>query len=265
MIYYSLGIILFILFTIASLSKKRGKRDHKDVLVIAHRGASGYAPENTIASFDEAVRLGADFIELDIQLSKDGELVVIHDLTVDRTTNGSGEVKNYTFAELQTLDAGSWFHPKFAGEKIQKLTTILDRYKGKVGFFIELKSPSLYPGIEDKLAKILKGKQLDGDQVLIQSFDTAAIKKIRDILPHVKTGVLVKFSVKGVSNEDLRQLSTFVDFINPNKRLVTKSLVKRVHHYGMKICPYTVRDQGSVQFLLNTGVDGIVTDYPDYI
>ncbi|MGG3889701.1 glycerophosphodiester phosphodiesterase [Metabacillus fastidiosus] len=263
--YYSIIIILFILLTIASLTRKSKKED-REVLIIAHRGASGYAPENTIAAFDEAVRLGADFIELDVQLSKDGEIVVIHDLTVDRTTNGKGEVRNFTFSELQKLDAGSWFHPKFTGEKIQRLTSILDRYKGRVGFFIELKNPSLYPGIEEKLAEILKQHSLhEGGGVVIQAFEKASIRRCKAILPEIQTGVLIKFSVKGISNEQLLKLSEFTDFINPNKQLVNKRLVKRVHHYGMKIAPYTAKDRASIQFLLQAGVDGIVTDYPDYI
>src|SRR5699024_1122413 len=111
------------------------------------RGASGYAPENTIAAFDKAVEMKADYFELDVQRSKDGQLVLIHDTTVDRTTNGTGAVKDLTLKELKSLDAGSWFDEKYAGEKIPTLGETLDRHRGKIKILIELKSPSLYPGI----------------------------------------------------------------------------------------------------------------------
>ena len=126
---------------------------------VAHRGATGYAPENTIAAFDLAVDMKADYIEIDVQRSKDGELVVIHDTTVNRTTNGSGKVGALTFEQLRSLDTGSFKGEQFAGEQIPTFEEILDRYHGKIGILIELKAPELYPGIEEQVAEALKDKK----------------------------------------------------------------------------------------------------------
>lgn len=119
--------------------------DLRKVDNVAHRGASAYAPENTIAAYDKAVKMKADYIEIDVQRSKDGELVLIHDTTVDRTTDGSGKVGDFTFEELRSLDAGSWKGEQFAGEQIPTFDEILDRYHGKIGILVELKAPELYP------------------------------------------------------------------------------------------------------------------------
>src|SRR4029450_1089796 len=108
-------------------------------LVIAHRGASSYAPENTLAAFDLAIRMGVSDLELDIHAASDGHLVVIHDDTVDRTTNGFGPVTSHTLATLAALDAGSWFHPKFAGERIPTFEDVLERYKGRAHIHTEIK------------------------------------------------------------------------------------------------------------------------------
>lgn len=148
--------------------------ERKQVDNVAHRGATGYAPENTIAGFDLAVDMKADYIEIDVQRSKDGELVLIHDTTVDRTTDGTGKVGELTFEQLRSLDAGSWKGEQFAGEQIPTFAEILDRYRGKVGILIELKAPELYPGIEEEVASVVKERNLDkpqNEKIIIQSFN----------------------------------------------------------------------------------------------
>lgn len=119
---------------------------------IAHRGASGYAPENTFAAFDIAAEMNADFIELDVQLTKDGQIVVIHDDKVDRTTDGSGFVKDFTLKKLQSLDAGSWYGAEFKGERIPLLEEVLKRYHSEIGFLIELKGHVSQVGLEKQSA-----------------------------------------------------------------------------------------------------------------
>src|SRR3954468_3765636 len=151
------------------------------IKIVAHRGASGYAPENTIAAFDKAVEMNADYIEIDVQRSQDGKLVVIHDQTVDRTTNGTGNVKDLTFQQLNRLDAGSWKGIQFTGEKIPAFEEILDRYYGKIGILIELKSPELYPRIEEQVVRVFKERHLDQPQngkIIIQSFNHDSMKKM---------------------------------------------------------------------------------------
>jgi glycerophosphoryl diester phosphodiesterase len=248
------------------LEKNDSNHKHK-IIVVAHRGASGYAPENTIAAFNKAIELEADYIELDVQMSKDGELVVIHDSNVTRTTNSNGEVRELSSKELKELDAGQWFHQKFTGEKIPTLQEVIRECKGKIGLLIEIKNPNLYPTIAESLATELKKHHLNFPQdaeVIVQSFDFELLQKFNQIAPDVPLGLLVKYRVQGISHVQLKEWSTLVQYINPNKALVTKKLVKRIHNNKMKVFPYTVRDKKSIKSLMDAKVDGIVTDYPDY-
>ncbi|MGG0391085.1 glycerophosphodiester phosphodiesterase family protein [Priestia megaterium] len=242
-------------------------RDLRKVDNVAHRGASAYAPENTIAAFDKAVEMKADYIEIDVQRSKDGKLVVIHDTTVDRTTDGSGKVGNLTFKELRNLDAGSWKGEQFTGAQIPTFDEILDRYHGKIGILIELKAPELYPGIEENIAKKLKERNLDkpqNEKIIVQSFNHNSMKKMNQLLPKVPIGVLTSSSADA-TEQALQEFSTYADYFNPSYGIVTPDLVNQVHSLGMKIGSWTVRSQEAADFLLDVGVDAIITDYPDYV
>ncbi|MBY0094854.1 glycerophosphodiester phosphodiesterase [Priestia aryabhattai] len=241
--------------------------DLRKVDNVAHRGASAYAPENTIAAFDKAVEMKSDYIEIDVQRSKDGKLVVIHDTTVDRTTDGSGKVGNLTFKELRNLDAGSWKGEQFTGAQIPTFDEILDRYHGKIGILIELKAPELYPGIEENIAKTLKERNLDkpqNEKIIVQSFNHNSMKKINELLPKVPIGVLTSSSAD-TTEQALQEFSTYADYFNPSYGIVTPDLVNQVHSLGMKIGSWTVRSQEAADFLLDVGVDAIITDYPDYV
>ncbi|MGF9858516.1 glycerophosphodiester phosphodiesterase family protein [Priestia endophytica] len=241
--------------------------DLRKVDNVAHRGASAYAPENTIAAFDKAVEMKADYIEIDVQRSKDGKLVLIHDTTVDRTTDGSGKVGNLTFKELRNLDAGSWKGEQFAGAQIPTFDEILDRYHGKIGILIELKAPELYPGIEENVAKELKERNLDkpqNEKIIVQSFNHKSMKKMNELLPKVSIGVLTSSSAD-TTEQALQEFSTYADYFNPSYGIVTEDLVNQVHSLGMKIGSWTVRSQEAADFLLDVGVDAIITDYPDYV
>lgn len=241
--------------------------DLRKVDNVAHRGASAYAPENTIAAFDKAVEMKADYIEIDVQRSKDGKLVLIHDTTVDRTTDGSGKVGNLTFKELRNLDAGSWKGEQFAGAQIPTFDEILDRYHGRIGILIELKAPELYPGIEENVAKELKERNLDkpqNEKIIVQSFNHESMKKMNELLPKVPIGVLTS-SRADATEQALQEFLTYADYFNPSYGIVTEDLVNQVHSLGMKIGSWTVRSQEAADFLLDVGVDAIITDYPDYV
>ncbi|MCA0988442.1 glycerophosphodiester phosphodiesterase [Guptibacillus algicola] len=242
------------------------KKDDK-ILNVAHRGASGYAPENTMAAFEKAVDMKADLFELDVQLSKDGEVVVIHDTSVDRTTNGTGKVKEHTLEELRSLDAGSWFDESFTGERIPTLGEVLDQYRGKIGILIEIKSPSLYPGIEQKVADELKERNMHkptNNKIIVQSFDHDSVQTFHNILPSVPVGVLV-YNPTHLTDISLKEFSRYAEYVNPGKSLVDEEVVDRIHDYDMDIHPWTARDRESVEALKEAGVDGIITDYPDYM
>lgn len=241
--------------------------ERKQVDNVAHRGATAYAPENTIAAFDLAVDMKADYIEIDVQRSKDGELVLIHDTTVDRTTDGTGKVGELTFEQLRSLDAGSWKGEQYEGEPIPTFEEILDRYRGKVGILIELKAPELYPGIEKQVAEALKERNLDkpqNEKIIIQSFNFESMKTTNELLPLVPIGVLTSNRAH-TTPEALQEFSTYADWFNPSYGIVTEELVNQVHSLGMKIGSWTVRSQEAADFLFEMKVDAIITDYPDYV
>ncbi|MFY0743994.1 glycerophosphodiester phosphodiesterase family protein [Solibacillus silvestris] len=241
--------------------------ERKQVSNVAHRGATAYSPENTIAAFDLAVDMKADYIEIDVQRSKDGELVLIHDTTVDRTTDGTGKVGDLTLEQLRSLDAGSWKGEQFAGEPIPTFEEILDHYHGKIGILIELKAPELYPGIEEQVAAALIERNLhkpQNEKIIIQSFNFESIKKMDQLLPKVPIGVLTS-NRADTTLEALQEFSTYADWFNPSYGNVTEELVNQVHSLGMQIGSWTVRSQEAADFLFEMGVDAIISDYPDYV
>lgn len=263
------GVALSLLFSPLSqaFAEELTVGERKQVDNVAHRGAAAYAPENTIASFDVAVGMKADYIELDVQRSKDGELVLIHDTTVDRTTDGTGKVRDLTFEQLRNLDAGSWKGEQFKGEPIPTFEEILDRYHGKVGILIELKAPELYPGIEEQVAQALKERNLDkpqNEKIILQSFNFESMKKMNELLPQVPIGVLTSNRAH-TTTEALQEFSTYADWFNPSYGIVTEELVNQVHSLGMQIGSWTVRSQAAADFLFEMDVDAIITDYPDYV
>ncbi|WP_424960622.1 glycerophosphodiester phosphodiesterase [Macrococcus lamae] len=247
--------------------------------VVAHRGASGYAPEHTFASYDLShYKMKADYIEVDLQMTKDGQLVAMHDETVDRTTNGTGLVKDFTLAELKKLDAGSWFNekypalarPEYAGQKVPTLDEVINRYGTKAKYYIETKSPEVYPGMEQQLLKVLnkhkllKKSRLKKGHVLIQSFSTESLIKVHQLNTAVS---LVQLTDRGVvdtlTDQQLRDLKSFVMGIGPNYKDLTVKNTKRLKSFGFVIHPYTVNTEADMRRLNSYGVDGVFTNYPD--
>ncbi|MCA1030314.1 hypothetical protein LCL95_04580 [Bacillus timonensis] len=235
---------------------------HK-ISLIAHRGATLLAPENTISAFDKAVELGFEYIEFDVHLSKDHHLVVIHDTTIDRTTNGKGYVKDHTLEELKQLDAGGWFSPKFINEEIPTLEEILLRYHDKIGILIDIKNPLLYPDIEEELISLLKNLRLankDKNNIMIQSFNHRTIEKINSIAPNeYKTGII--FNQK-LNYRHLIQIPSDIDFISVNHFYLNRKLV----HYS-KLLQLEVFAWGSftierIDELILYGINGIITNKP---
>ncbi|TMU87246.1 glycerophosphodiester phosphodiesterase [Bacillus sp. BHET2] len=255
--------ISLLLSTFNQAFAEESKGERKRVETVAHRGASAYAPENTIASFDLAVDMKADYIEIDVQRSKDGELVVIHDTTVDRTTDGTGKVRDLTLEQLKSLDAGSWKGEQFAGEPLPTFEEVLNRYHGKAGILIELKSPELYLGIEEQVAATLKDHHLDkphNEKIILQSFNFDSMKKMDKLLPHVPVGVLAA-NRSLTSKKTLQEISTYAEWFNPSYGIVTEEVVKNVHSLDLQIGSWTVRSHESADFLFDMNVDAIITDY----
>jgi glycerophosphoryl diester phosphodiesterase len=229
------------------------------VLAIAHRGASGYAPENTFAAFRRAVVMGATFVETDLQLSRDARFVAIHDPTVNRTTNGQGTVHDMTLAELRRLDAGSWFGSEFAGERIPTLEEILEfAKKHDVVFYLELK-PFGFWGAEHALISALREAGEIARTVII-SFDPAILSGIRKLEPTLMTGLLAEGQIEEPLQKALeigaRQLAVRGD-------LVTPRLLREARQRDVQVVCWTVNQPAHMRLLVEAGVDGIMSDYPD--
>jgi glycerophosphoryl diester phosphodiesterase len=252
------------------------------VLNIGHRGASGYAPEHTIPSYDLALKLGADYIEQDLQMTKDGVLVVMHDETLDRTARGpknncTGLVIEKTLAQIKTCDVGSWFNeaypqyakPEYVGLKIPTLEEIFQRYGTGVNYYIETKNPEAAPGMEEELLRLMDKYGLtqpaaDHWQVLIQSFSSASLQKVHAInssLPLIQLYDSTETSASiGASLDATR---TYAVGIGPSKTDVDASLVTVAHDRCLDIHPYTVNEKQEMRDLISLGVDGMFTNFPD--
>lgn len=242
------------------------------IYTIAHRGASGYAPENTIPAFEQALDMKSDYIELDIQLTKDLVPVVIHDGTVNRTTNGKGYVKDYTLEQLMTLDAGSWFNEKYpmfardiyAGLRIPTLDQVFERFGKEVAYMIEIKDPNLNSNIESVLNEYILKYDL-ADYVSIHSFSEASLRRFHAINASIPLYQIVwyDFSVYKISESYINRLKTYVVGISPNFQKINKAYVAQVKNAGLKVFPYTVNYQVNMDKAVLWGVDGVHTNFPD--
>jgi glycerophosphoryl diester phosphodiesterase len=231
-------------------------------LNIAHRGASALAPENTIAAFEKAVELGADVIELDLHMSQDGELVVIHDDTLDRTTDGSGPVRERSLGELMRLDAGRWFGEGFAGQRIPRLDEVLDRFAGKVPLALEIKAGStFFPGIEEKVISALRERAAI-DHAAVASFDHYALRRLKEIEPTIRTAALLVG--RPVSLSALAGPAK-ADGLALEASFVTKTEVEACRAAGLQLVVWVVNDPAQMRHFIRLGVDGIITDRPDLL
>lgn len=243
------------------------------VVNVAHRGAPFYAPELTLPSFDKALELGADFIELDIQLSQDGEIVVIHDTSLSRTTNVDGLVRFMTLAELKKLDAGSWFNEKypehgddrFIGLQIPTLEEIFQLYGRSTNYMIEIKATDKYPGIEEKLLALLKKHELmDGENVIIQSFNRNVLKSIARKHPQLPLLQLISKPSRGKGAErELKDASSYAFAVGVKGKKLKEDYLKKAKANGLQVYVYTIDRKKDMKKLIEWGVDGIITNYPN--
>jgi glycerophosphoryl diester phosphodiesterase len=226
-------------------------------LVIAHRGASGSCPENTLAAFRRAEALGSDMIELDVQLSRDGEVVVIHDWTLDRTTTGSGPVGEHSLAELRALDAGSWFAPTFKGERVPTLAEVLAGVRLRVN--VELK-PVGDEGLEAAaLAVVENAGALD--RVVFSSFEAAALERLRARSRSASVAVLwetdrLEEAIVQMERVDARALHL-------RKDAATPSVLAQAAERTIRVRVWTVNEPADFRRLAIARVDGVFTDFPE--
>jgi len=271
-------------------------------LLVAHRGASAYAPEHTLAAYRLALEQGADFVEQDLGVTRDGVLVCLHDPTLERTTDVEQVfpdrfrhvdaarrwfVADFTLEEIKRLDAGSWFAPKYAGERVATFQEAIDLVRGRAGLFPELKSPDVYrdrgTDMEPLVVAALRKNGLDSKgadsrtPLILQSFDQAALQTLTRDLPTLDRTFLLdpRGAPRWTSDAGLSEIATFATGLGPSKLLIDAdaTLVGRAHAAGLTVIPYTFRSSSAgrfpsvrdemAHFLSFVGVDGLFTDNPD--
>jgi len=231
-------------------------------IIFAHRGASAHAPENTIAAFELALKQQADAVELDVKLSADGQVIVIHDATVDRTTNGRGKVKDMTLAELKALDAGSFHAREFAGEKIPTLEEVFQAVGKRTFINIELKNyKSRRDDLVESVCMLVKKHQMQ-KRVMFSSFFPTALSKARSYLPGVPRGLLALNGILGVWARSFGFSFGKYDALHPDLQDFTQQEATRVHRLKRRVHVYTVNREEDMRRLFKWGVDGIFTDDP---
>lgn len=238
------------------------------IQVIAHRGGAQLAPENTLSAIHKAIELEVDMIEIDVILSKDGEVIVIHDDTVDRTSDGEGVVKEMTLAELKMLDAGSWFDAKFAGERIPTLDETLEAIQGKCILLIEIKDgDEEYPGLEAKVVDAIKRYHAE-DWVIVQSFNERSVLRVGEMSKDFPTFFLMGSSFSdfydklpaSASNTTLPYTGVAI-----HHKAINADQVKKLHELGYQVLVWTVNSKEDIQQTIQYQVDGIITDRPDLV
>ena len=240
---------------------------------IAHRGSSGQAPENTLAAVHLAVAQQTRFVEVDVQRSADCELVIMHDATLERTTDAADvfpgrapwRVGDFTFAELRRLDAGSSFAGYFAGEPIPTLREVIDVLGPDTGLLLEIKDPHRHPGIELAVYQELcaipdyLGAAVRAGGLVVQSFDHESMGVFHGCAPEIPVGLL--FDERPTDGQ-LVSAGRWARQVNTDYRVTDAALIERIHRLGMTTSVYTVNAERDMRRLADTGVDGIITNYP---
>jgi glycerophosphoryl diester phosphodiesterase len=244
-------------------------------VVIAHRGSSGIAPENSAVAIEAAIAQGADFVEVDIQPTRDGALVNHHDATLERTTDArlrfpgrpSYRVSDFDLAELKRLDIGGWFHPAQLGERMCTLAEVVALVRGRVGLLVEISPVAHHRGTGLPTAVARELASLPGfvdeavslARLVVQSFHADDAREFGQVLPDVPLAWLTDTPLAA---DDLAELATWASAVNPHMRLVDAGLVRAAHRVGLRVNPWTVDEPGRMRQLLGLGVDGLITDYP---
>ncbi|WP_277587289.1 glycerophosphodiester phosphodiesterase family protein [Psychrobacillus antarcticus] len=245
-------------------------------LIIAHRGASAIAPEHTIIAYEIAQQAGVDYIEIDLQMTKDGVLVAMHDEKVDRTTDGTGFVKEYTLRELKQLNAGNWFNEaypdlankEFEYEEVPTLEDIFLHFGDDVNYYIELKSPPIYEGMEEKLLALLKRYDLiregnDLPKVIVESFNEDSLTNFHALEPALPLIQLFSFKEKAaLSVSDYERLKTYASGIGVNIKLVDREFIHEAQLNDLQVHLFTIKTELDMKNAFNLDANGIFVDSP---
>ena len=241
-----------------------GTEKFKPPWFIAHRGYRARYPENTLVAFQAALDAGVQMIELDVALSRDRKLVVIHDATLERTTNGEGAVREHTLAQLKQLDAGGWFHPRFAGEHLPELSEVLDLADGQVLINIEIKPHAYEPhhpvdAVERQTIELVCCRNI-AERILISSFDLNLLKHITTLEHAPALGLISRNPADRQTLENCKQLNA-VSW-HPNHQILTPDQVKTMHAHDIRVFPYNADTSEEIERVLEMDVDGVISSDP---
>lgn len=249
----------------------------KTVEIIAHKGASGIAPENTMAAFALALEMGVDMIELDVRNTKDEQIIVFHDETLERTTDGTGLVHDYTLDEIKNLDAGAWFgDAKYVGEKVPTLKEVLDFIDGRCKVLIEIKHMDHphYHDFAEKLIDIIRNEKNGYDWVILQSYENEYLEVAHEYDDHVQTKKLLigedstpllAFYIETRIILGRAKLEGRLSALNPEYTTLSTRRIFRMHAHGFKVYTYPVNTRADMVKMMHMGVDGIITDHPEIL
>ncbi|QPL47067.1 glycerophosphodiester phosphodiesterase [Halomonas sp. A40-4] len=270
-------------------------KDLQSFQVIAHRGASGHAPESTMAAYELAHEWGVDYLELDAQLSSDGEVVVFHDDAIDRTSDGEGAINDYTLEELKALDTGTWFNEAnpdsasddFAGAQMLTLDELFEHFGHDARYYIETKSPQLNPGLEEALVeKLEEYDMIENGRVLVQSFEQDSLLKVQELNDDVPLIQLVWYypseeddstlvewtgvtpGPAEITDEDFQAVADYAVGIGTNylydgQEVIDADFVQQAQENGLPVHVYTINETEEMERLMDMGVNGLFTNYPD--
>lgn len=253
----ALSIVLDIIYIIGSFNNNPFERVaiFHNTDITAHRGASVDAPENTLAAFSKAIEDMADVIELDVQMTKDGYIVVMHDTSAYRTTGVLKNITELTLREVKRLDAGYWYSEEYKGEKVPTLEEVLQLAKGKIKLNIEIKTADNSDEVAKKVVKLIQKYSMQ-DSCVITSFDYSALQAVRSYDEDIEVGYILSVAYgKFYEIDD-------VDFFSVNASFLTKRVVDAIHNSGKQVYAWTVNNDASIKNLTNKGVDNIITDKP---
>ncbi len=270
------SLLFAILFLTGAISKTVAQvnlpqlphSNNDDFVVIAHRGASAYAPENTHSAFKMAIEMKAEMIELDLLLSKDGIPVVIHDQNLERTTGKKGDVSDFTLADLRVLETGAWFDKKFKGEPFPTLEEVLTYTKDKIAVNIEIKHEAVTDtakdGIVDKALKLVYNAGME-DQVIFSSFDYRVMEHLNELDPEMPKALLYEKSQSGnLTPKELVEKYT-VDAFNCSYKELSEEWIEELTTHNIPFFIYTVNDKTLMEKITKAGARGIFSDYPDVL
>ena len=242
----------------------------QDIQVTAHRGASGYAPENTVSAIKKALAIGVDRIEIDVQQTSDGVVVLLHDKTLNRTTNANGKVGEMTFAQLKEVRANAEFENEFPNELIPTLEQVFKLLDGTTEFVIEIKAgDKTYPGIEDNVAALIKKYKAE-KWALVHSFNDKVLERLHKNYPSIRLqklfvsysgGLMLDFKLHAINLSEYDYVEGFGISLSSAK----KKLIDKIHALDKKVHVWTVNDQADIQRMIDLGVDGIISNYPDKV